>query len=155
VEVGSDKDDREGMGIDDTPDCAEVLTPRSQSATDCSSVLDAQVKGGGGKVRRSRTSDRDVQLGEVVANSRMEVAVKYAEMREASSQTVTKLNIKCKKDLMNRQEKIALRQLESAERSLRENNRSRETIEMTKLSVARSHSPAKAMKLAKEAVDAE
>jgi hypothetical protein len=41
----------------------------------------------------------------------MEVAVKSAEMREATSLTVTELNIKCKKELMDRQEKIALRQM--------------------------------------------
>jgi hypothetical protein len=96
-----------------------------------------------------------MQLGEVVANSRMEVAVKSAEMREATSLTVTEVNIQCKKDLMDRQEKIAIRQMESAERSLREKNRSREILEMTKLFVASGHGPAEAMKLAKAAVDTE
>jgi hypothetical protein len=38
---------------------------------------------------------------------------------------------------------------------LREKNRIREILEMTKLFVASGHGPAEAMKLAKEAVDAE
>jgi hypothetical protein len=108
-----------------------------------------------GREERSRTSGRDVQLGKVVANSRMEVAVKSAEMREATSLTVTELNMKCKKDLMDRQEIIALRQLGSADRSLREKNRRKEILEMTTLFVASGHGPAEAMKLAKEAMDAE
>jgi hypothetical protein len=49
--------------------------------------------------KRSRMSSRDVQLGQVVADGRIEVAIKSAELREATALKVSEISVARQKEV--------------------------------------------------------
>jgi hypothetical protein len=119
---------------------------------------DADGKSSGSAVhprKRSRVSTRDVQLASQVANDRMAVAVKAHELKEATSLKVTNLNIANKNKIMDRQEKLAERQLavqEAANAVQTEKTRAMSILELTTLYTSVGKDPAEAFRLAQAAV---
>jgi hypothetical protein len=106
--------------------------------------------------KRGRTSARDVQLASQVANDRMAVTKKAHELKEATSLMVTNLNIANKNAIMDRQEKLAERQLaaqETANTVQREKIGSMSILELTKLYTSIGKDPTSAYRLAAAAVD--
>jgi hypothetical protein len=113
--------------------------------------------------KRSRVSARDVQLADRVVGDRMAVAVKSAELREASGLAIAAAiqanQRELQKEVMKEQKLLMDRQLKCQEDAnalalavASEKNKSREVIELTRLYVAIGKDPAEAYALAKASV---
>jgi hypothetical protein len=154
------------MAILDTPPPQEASLPTA----DGSSGPAVQPK------KRSRVSARDVQLADRVAGDRMAVAVKNAELREATGIAITNMRIASKKEMLEEQKSLTNRQLDFQEKQLEIQGRqlkcqeeaiavarekiaselqNRDVLELTRLYAASGKDPAEAYALAKAAVHAQ
>jgi hypothetical protein len=143
----------------------EAGTPKLPSACASSSA-----PGSGAPAKGSRMSTRDVQLGRAVANNRMEVVVKAAELQEQATLKATQLSVASRLDCMKRclgvqqamhaktiaatREATAVhRQAVDNDRKMaREHNQSQQVIEFTKMFRESGETPMEAIRLAREAV---
>lgn len=107
-EEGRDKEDP------DVSAGSDVVPARATAASRPSSAAGARDSDGydseaGGKAARSRRSARDMHLASALSDSRMTVALRAAELKEATAKTIMGMSLDGKKEAMKQQDKIAER----------------------------------------------
>jgi hypothetical protein len=158
IQVLDDKD------VEYTPPM-EAGTPNSPPVRASSSA-----PGSGAPAKRSRMSTRDAQLSHAVANNRMALVVKAAELQEQATLKATQLSAASRSDSVKVQlgvqqamhaqtisvasEATAVHRLavDNDRKMAREHNQSLQVIEFTKIFRESGETPMEAIRLAREAV---
>jgi hypothetical protein len=99
-------------------------------------------------VKRSRLSSRDERLGRSLVDSRMRVAERSAELRQATAREVVDMTHESKKELVTMQSEVQERIAQKDRDAQLEVKKREEVMEMTRLYVADGMKPAEARKMA-------